>query len=320
MQNNKHNFHISDISNFQQCRYKWYFSSHLPGKLGRGIEADAGPMWKGSEVHLGLEHYYGKKPIPESIAPENRAIIDFYIQWAKKNDDFKGIINTEKAYEVPFFTDDNGVDHTFNSRFDLIVYDKDRKIHIVDFKCTSQSFDGYEGFIRNQNEQARCYSFMGRELYGSNFGGITFVFIKSKAPEAPRVLANGQLSRAKNQNTTWSQYLEYIEALQHDPNDYADVRESLTNNEYIRRVTIKFTDKALDRFHKRNILVAKEMISPNLTLYPTPNPIQCKSCIFQYPCNIKLDISDKLADQFVLANFETTNYTQRAKDELNENS
>jgi len=307
---NIHNFHISDINNFQQCRYKWHFASHLPNRLGKGHEPTEGPMWKGTQVHYGLEYYYANKPIPDTIDPDNRAIIDNYILWSKENDNFNGIIQTEHGVQVPFFDD-----HVFASRFDLLVYYQ-RKIWINDFKCTAQAFDGYEGFIRSQNEQARCYSWMAREIYGSNFGGIMFTFIKSKAPESPRVLANGSLSRAKNQNTTWEWYKEYVEALKQNPDDYADVKESLEKNEYIRRIYITFTDKALDRFYTRNVAVAKEMINENLVLYPNPNPIVCKSCPYVYPCNMKMDISDKLADQYVMANFGTTNYTQRAKDEV----
>ena len=104
--------------------------------------------------------------------------------------------------------------------------------------------------------------------------------------------------------------------MQHDPNDYAEVREALDKNEYVRRIYITFTNKALDRFYERNVALAKEMINPDLVLYPNVNPIVCKSCPYSYPCNIKLDISHKLAEQYVLTNFTTSNYTQRALDEV----
>lgn len=308
------NFHISDLNNFTKCRYQWFMSSHL--RMGKGTEAKEGPMFKGTQGHLGFEHYYHNTPQPY-IEPENQAIVDHYIQWAKKNDNFQGIVNTELSVSVPFFTDDKGVQHTVNSRLDLVVYYKN-KIWINDFKVTGMDFDNYSDYINNQDSQARCYSWMGRQLWGSNFGGIMFTLVRNKAPEYPKTISGGRLSKDKRQNTTWEMYKEAIHALELKESDYEDMRIHLQSNDYIRRIYMKFGNKALDNFYHRAKLIALEMIKEgdDLILYPTNNVMTCRYCQYRDPCNAWMDFGKESGMKSLNMNFRTTKYVQNARDEV----
>jgi hypothetical protein len=62
--------------------------------------------------------------------------------------------------------------------------------------------------------QASAYAYACQEIYGS-CGGILYTFLRKKAPVDPRILKNGTLSQAKNQDTSpwWYEHKlrEYLE-------------------------------------------------------------------------------------------------------------
>jgi hypothetical protein len=114
----------------------------------------------------------------------------------------------------------------------------------MDHKTTS-SLDIYENNARMDRQLSRYWWALKR--LGYDVGGFIYNIILKDYPVKPKVLKKGDLSTAKNQNTTYALYMEAIEELGQQPEQYMDFLEYLENypREYFRRVDVKRTDKEL---------------------------------------------------------------------------
>ncbi len=277
--------------------------------MGKGTSlSEDSPIQKGTNLHKACEQYY----LGESISPLsdiNQLIFNHYLEWAKINDDFE-VVSSEYNFEQPFYYDESKDDyHTFNGRLDLVV-NRNNKIWINDFKFTSMNFDNYTDYIVELDEQSRAYSWVARELWGNLFGGFMFTLVRSKPPEAVKILKNGQLSKDKSQQTTWEIYKRAVLAMNLQLSEYEDMQAVLP--EFIRRIHVKrYSDRALDLWYKRNVEIAKEMLSDSLSFYPNPSIVTCRGCAFKQPCHIANNFSLGSAIDAVNCSFVDSEYAMR---------
>lgn len=279
--------------------------------MGKGVNLDSdSPIQKGTNLHKAVEEYYTKQPISE-LSELNRQIFDHYVEWAKVNDDFE-VVSAEYNFSEPFY-EDHLSKHTFNGRLDLVTNRND-KLWINDFKFTSLNFDNYTDYIVELDEQSRAYSWVARELWGDLFGGFMFTLVRSKPPEPVKILKNGQLSKDKSQQTTWEIYKRAVLAMSLQLSEYEDMEAVLP--QFIRRIHVKrYSDRALDMWYKRNVEIAKEMMSESLSFYPNPSIVSCRGCAFKHPCHIANNFSLGSAIDMVNCSFVDSDYAMRVTKE-----
>lgn len=303
----KNDFHISDIKAYTQCPLKWYFSSHMGLGLSQPKEPsayDSGSMWLGTEVHLGLQEIDTDGEIKSTISSEATDIINDYLLEAKEYDE---LIGCELDATVPFFGDYN-----FSSRLDKVVKHEDR-IWIIDYKVTGQDFESYGRYLANQDTQVRAYSYIGKLLYGSDFGGVIFTLIKNKPFDEPVILRSGGLSKAKSQFISWDRYKDWIQYHGLNLSDYTDMESTFTPNRMAHTIPVRLSNNAISNFHKYAVDIAHNMLYNTVT--PSPNPVGCRGCKYAKPCNLYMDVNKGTAIHYVKQHFEPSDYTKRNSEE-----
>lgn len=77
--------------------------------------------------------------------------------------------------------------------------------------------------------------------------GVIWDYIRTKVPVEPKVLQDGSLSQAKNQDTTYEVYLDAIRKRKLDPNDYRGMLQYLQNknDKFFHRVWLPKPSKVM---------------------------------------------------------------------------
>lgn len=296
--------------------------------MGRAPAVSGRALQLGTLVHRALELWYGDQSKPSSecvdqaiaelsdqqqLAHYAYGIMQNYVLWAAKHDDFEPI-SQEQEFAVPLFDD-----HMFAGRWDLVVM-RHGKIWINDFKITGAQFDSYSQYLYDQDEQARGYSWAGRQIYGSDFGGIMFTLVRSKAPEKPAILKNGGVSRNKQCTTTWDIYRQSILDEGDKPADYQDMQEHFDSKPFIMRAHISLGPRPLKAFEQRVIATAMEMLKPDVLIYPNANVMSCRMCAFKFPCSVYHSVGEKAATQILFTEYTESKYAINAADTDTSNS
>lgn len=310
-------FHTSDVKSFSDCRLRWSFSSHIRHGLSPSKPARA--LAIGTFMHKALERYYDQpwKPAEQCIAEAEEAVgagpddalgmLQNYIMWAEDNDRFEVLV-VEQDFSVPLFDD-----HQFAGRWDLVVL-QDDKIWLNDFKITGMPFESYADYLSDQDEQARAYSWAGKQIYGDDFGGIMFTLVRNRAPEPPLELLDGTLSRNKSQKTSWQLYSKRLKELGLKEYEYDDMKWELGKKPFINRVMLNIGDRALEAFEERVIRTTKMMIEPDVQIYPNANPISCRMCAYSFPCSVYHSVSEEAAQKILFSDYVTSRYVEEARD------
>lgn len=112
---------------------------------------------------------------------------------------------------------------------DIVLRHKETKRYLlVDYKFSTGTKKFEELFV---DEQLYIYAYLFSEKYNISLEDIDIGYLNiSKSDiDYPRVLANGKLSKDKNQNTTYELYMEKINELGLNIEDYLDVLEVFKN-------------------------------------------------------------------------------------------
>ena len=344
--------HISDVRQFKTCTMRWDFTSPL--RQGMSPRTTPRALHLGTIVHLALETWYRdlkdatmvpgtpvrklstvweavwadelRRQAAEGISTSDenmeelqataRGILRNYAQWLARThaDDHLSVIGVEEKFIVPL-TDT--VD--FAGKFDMIVAEADGGIWIVDHKVTGGNFTGYAQYLRDQDDQARCYVWAAQKIFGADrVRGIIFNLIRNKAPVQPQVLAStGLISANRRIDTTWEVFEAALRANRQDVDDpaYADVREALQSKttQWVMRYPITFTSYAINLFDAQIRRVVRQMTSPNPPLSPA-NYLVCRGCPFSTPCSMRLNAGEQVALDYLNANYVRGKYVQEALD------
>lgn len=179
----------------------------------------------------------------------------------------------------------------YQGRIDLIARDtRHDKIYIWDHKTAGQ-FGDYEHL--ELDTQASSYAWVLKSVLGIDVAGVIFQELRKKAPEEPRVLKTGKLSKDKSQNTTATMYRNAVHRMGFPIEEYADIIDALEmyGQEYFRRIQIDRSPAELDIIERNVLDEALDMLN-DPRIYPNPNRFNCGSCRFKDPCLMRQDGSD----------------------------
>lgn len=341
--------HVSDIKTFRDCRWRWDWSSNLRQNLQHKSPVPA--FMLGRAVHYAMAAYYdGEDPIDayekyiekdlelyeylefvEGDAEKSRiyesvvlgrGMVAHYVEWAPHHDQGWEILSTEhteiwdvsKHYHLP-----PGRDFAFNSRFDGVWRRKsDGTLWLKEFKTTRSMKE--TDFI-DRDPQPRLYARVAEEAFGERIEGLLYTFMAKTVPEMPRVLQSGDLSKAKNQNTTAELYMEAIKSYVYDgmglegeqaeamylelQDEYSDIINYYleeAKEKYFKRILLPLTRAEIDITVDMLIENAEEMLDPSTPIYPAPSQMKCPRCPFRDPCLIRLkggDYSRIIEEEYV---------------------
>lgn len=206
-------------------------------------------------------------------------MLEYYFRWAPSQDNFKPIM-TEIEFEVPIpGMEDEAI---YQGRIDLIVEDE-FGYWIVDHKTAKQFGDSQWLWL---DDQCSSYAWAIQRQLGLEVRGVIYNQLKKKPPDPPRMLKSGGFSIAKNQDTDFITYLRTLKEHGIEPSGYREFLSYLKHNpkEYCRRIRISYTQQQLEIVGQRIEREAREMINPNLQIYPSPSMMNCNGCRFYGPC------------------------------------
>lgn len=315
--------HVSDIKTFRECRWRWDWSSSLRQNLERGIPVPH--FLLGRAVHYALSRYYegddaltayetyierdlelsefleameleAKSKIVEAVVL-GRAMVAHYLTWCPPRDKLWEVLSTEQSVKHT----EEELGFTFSSRFDGVWRRRsDGTLWLKEFKTTRSMTE--LSFIE-RDPQPMLYSYIAQKKFGQPIEGILYTFLWKKAPEMPRELKDGMLSKATNQSTTAALYRQSLEAQARaigGPNwevifkgllaEYAVIMQYYLEQEekYFKRVELRKTETQLAINLQNLTATIGEMLNPATQLYPSDSQLKCPRCPFRDPCRIRL--------------------------------
>lgn len=247
------------------------------------------------------------------------AMLENYFIWAPANDDFTPIY-TEVDFEVqiltpngePFFCDCHGLPVVYQGRLDGIIKDKLGWYWILEHKTAATLGD--VGHLQ-YDEQTTSYAWALQHMLGIRVQGVIYNELAKKAPHPPKRNKNRRLGAiytvAKDQDTTYELYLKTLQENGEPLEPYADILEHLREqgNKFVRRTPVNRNLHELANMGEQIYWEARDMINPDLPIYPNPSRFTCSFCNFKIPCLAMNDGSDY---QFLLEE----DYRQRTDKEI----
>lgn len=322
--------HISDMKSFRGCRLRWHMASLL--RLGLEPAVPNKHLWTGSLTHHALAGYYS---VTESRAEamENarkawlkreaarlkeldltkdnweevkwsisisRGMLRHYALWAPSHDDFE-VILPETMLAVPL-ADVRPEGAHFVGTSDGLIRDPHGKHWLLEHK-TAKSFPKPDALLHD--EQSLAYVWAARndpKLAKYEVQGTLFNFLRKKLPTPPRELKTGGLSRAQI-DTTYECYLQALLDRGYPTTLYGALLRELKEkgNTFFFRMTVRPSEAALNIFEGYMKAIAKEMLNPNVLLWPHRTWWCEHSCPYREPCEAilnGLDPSPILNDGF----------------------
>jgi len=292
-----YNLSISDIRTFRRCRRRWFYGS----TLGYGRAPAEGEKNKylraGSMVHEALAAEFGGNGpggaeavadvYLQSASEDEReefekalAGLRYYLHWAKSNMLVKYAF-TERQVQIPLTADAN-----FCCTLDAVAQDHEG-LWLLEYKSCSRFPDSS---ALSLDEQGLAYVWAFMQETKIRLVGTKYIFIRKQAPEPPKVLRSGELSRAKSTlaGTTYTLYRQAIEENALRTEDYTDVLDQLQSmpDPTVRVVPIRYTNACLKAFEKELKEVANEIMS-NPVIYPNPTWHECPYCPYYTACELE---------------------------------
>lgn len=352
--------HISDVRSFKSCRRKWVWSSPLGMNLEPNIPYT--PFFTGSAVHYCLQQMYRNHGDSDVLTPS----LDAFIQRAKKQmepvwDAEEAVITEQRALIVgmfqhyllwrwerrddpSFYLDQNiefvSLEHSFNvslplcrhyaarlaGRFDGIVKDKMGKYWVWENK-TARSIKELQRSLAN-DEQCGVYVYAASKLFKVPIEGVIYNIMRKKLPVTPRILKNGELSKAQEQDTSYEWYKYCIEqtypgmeALERD-SIFGAYLADLKNNpdkQFFLRMPVKRSPEAIGILITEVSMTAREMLGTRTKTYPSPSMINCNWCQFRDPCIAYSRGQHEEAAQVLKDNYrQRTSYAEEQEEINNE--
>ena len=282
---------------FKRCRLQWHFSSY--GRLNLEPILPDTRLWFGTGVHAALEAYYGERVDPveywlawteeefqrldalgfirsgeewENLYAHRelgRGMLLNYVAFATENDDFQ-VVATEQQFEVPIRRPGSSQHVGFLvGRFDGICQTADGRFWLLEHKTAAQAWSPYM-FV--DDDQTLGYLWAAQQLFPKPLAGVYFNILRKKLPKPPRVLQNGKLSVAKDQDTTYEVYAATIQEQGLDPAEYTSILDHLREkgNSFFQRERVLRSPREIEVFgaqlYDEYIDMASDpRIYPNLT-------------------------------------------------------
>jgi RecB family exonuclease len=341
---------VTEMQQFDTCRRQWYLSSVK--KLVPREPQKA--LWFGIGIHEALEAYFGARsgPLPRALtALDNyyRKTTKEFARgyspqmWGMVEDDFHQtyllgkemltgyhrfhhritapspwkVIAVEQRVWVPISTPRGqqvlrGAPR-LTARMDLMVQTGDGELGIIDHKTATQKPS--TGTVLDLDEQLTGYAYVYWKLTGEVVRFVTYDVLMKKAPEPPRELQSGELSKDRAQPTTLELYLKAIKARKESPNDpkYREILSALTakgDSDYFMRVSTSRNEQQLRSYGQRlyhRFSQMRAVARDERLAYAQPSQMKCPSCSFLEVCLAKeagYDAESMIDQQFTASTEE----------------
>ncbi len=316
----------SDRSSFRRCRRRWAWSSHLRGNMEPKQRNRY--FWLGSGFHYALEDFHAAKnfntpadafkeytlackgskgiTLPDGWEDEQElatSMLDYYyFDWLEgygrpllKTYIYKDEPQVEVRFEIIVpFQGPNGEEVRYRGTIDRVAIDTHGRLWIVEYKTAQQFITGHF----DTDGQVTAYVWAGNSLYNKPIAGVIYQQHKKTLANEPRLLANGKISHAKSQSTSYSKYKQALKSLYTsvDKAPSANIRclnhlaslETEDQDPYIRRDRIYRNEHQLQAEGAKILLELEDILNPELPLYPNPTRDCSWGCDFQTAC-ISLD-------------------------------
>lgn len=307
-----HNLHMTDLTTFQDCRQKFYYSKIAritptarvdeldPSQSMLSPDTDPDfPLTFGKIGHKVLEEYYAKQiPLLEGFNRYGnvlrgdyyeigRCIFSEYQQeYADDLEKFE-ILMVEVPVTVTYEVD--GFEQEIELNMDLLVRSRENNaVFAMDHKFYAKMPSTTEMQMR---DQFTGYVTAVRSN-GHPIAGIIVNIMRKGMVYSPKYLKNGELSVDKSQSTTYFRYLKAVELQKLEGRDiskYDDILEFLRTNPHplLRRELILKTQAETDVW-KRNLVprlrdIKRAIDEGEESFYPSPG-FHCSFCEFQKLC------------------------------------
>lgn len=220
------------------------------------------------------------------------SMMEYYKIYSDKHDNFR-VVHTEYDFTVPLF--DNVV---YKGRMDAIVQDLETgRYGIIDHKTTSR-FDEEYYLKLDMDEQCTSYLWAANKdtsvLDGVQVEFIVYNTLRKTCIRPPTVLKSGLLSiNRASESCTYDMFMTTIkerglqEWLDTDEKaqGYVEYLKDVGDEQFVARKTVKRNANELINAGERIMQEAREMLDPNLALYPNPTgSFYCLRCPFRAPC------------------------------------
>lgn len=331
----------SQIQSYMSCPRKWKYSyidklsprverSYLTiGKLcHKGMESMMRARWEDNNasveqlVGVGVnaikdmwEEYMCNTPmLPEETADQNELMdnaVNVFSQAAYEFNPTRYSVYTiydngepapalEMHFKVPC-TSSKGLHGFVDS---ILVDNETGEIWCVDYKFRKTlAPDDDEQF----NIQNCIYSYVCNKMGIDVTGTMTWQHINTAA-STPSVNKDGSVSRSKIK-TTWDAYSKFVESLGQNPDDYADMKEKLSDVEFFRATKEYRNDYTVKSVWDCVVVPVSKEINKCSKIGDSRStsmfPMNCKMCQFAELCQAELRGYD--VDYIVSANFVRKN-------------
>jgi hypothetical protein len=271
----------SSIAAFKSCRRRYQY------RYIDGLELMDRPVYFdfGSAIHLGLAMHYRGKPLTEVLqavesyfqehSPEPddaKRVEDWmeakdlavgmlrgYVSHYAGRDKFK-VVEIEKSFELPIH-DIRGREYEgirLAGKVDGIV--EDGGLWVLEHKTTKTIDSRYERKL-TLDAQSMIYLEAMDRVYGRRLNGVIYNVLVKSIPEMSKILKNGSLSKAKDQNTTPELYGMAISENGLNIADYADFLAYLEQNrkQYFFRERLAFSNDEREEWRRELWQIAADI-------------------------------------------------------------
>ena len=315
--------HVTERSTFKQCRRLWDYQykqglQHPTDRIdarwiGKGVHFALAEYYRGNDwktyldgwFEIKIEEHVQQTPLTadtsakiEEIKTLVNAMLKGYELYAEEKDDFE-VIGTEIALSVPIPGTDGGF---LAGTIDMIVR-RHGKLWVFDHKTFASFADPVSLEL---DDQMTAYLWLVWRTYGEMPAGAVYNQLRKKIPAEPMLLKDGtRLSKDKSIDTTTAKYLEAINRNGFNPDDYEDILDKISLNEFFRREVIPRNPHELETFEEFLTFECLDMINPMIPLYPNATR-DCTYCDYQTLCKSQNEKGDteSLKNNLYVVDFE----------------
>jgi hypothetical protein len=346
----------SDRASFRTCRQKWEWGSHL--RMGLQAKDQRKPLWIGSGMHHVLEDYhgdrhyatvadgvadylqatrkyYGAENLPPTVDSDVELMVNMLTHYTEGFLATRSPLTTyrpasgEAQVEVPFeielplskkILDAAGCTSViYRGLFDRVTIDEDGYLWLNDYKNVASRT---KLINLELDPQIGAYMWAASYMYDIPVMGFIYTQLKKTAVVQPRVLKDGKISSAADQNTTHRLYRQALVSLYGEnsavwPAANMECLNSLALHEeedrdkFVGRDYISRSKNSMQKEVERLLMEVEEMLNPELSIYPNPSYRCAETCSFQTPC----------IEKYKMENFEATLASEYVADDYaNRNS
>lgn len=262
----------SEACSFWDCPYKWKLI-YKDNIKKSNIYLEFGEM-----AHKVLE----TREIPDEALYSNLKDAFDIKSWDKY---FKNIFNTldNLLSDYNILNKELKINYkSITGVIDLVCQHKQSKeFYLFDYKFTENPKTYDDIFL---DEQLKIYAYLMNKTFWIDYDKINvgYISIPKKQIDYPQILKNGTLSKSKSQQTTYELYVELIDKLKLNKNDYLDILEYLHDIQYIKTIISKVDEEQV----LKTILNLENTIynMDNSKLMYCNNSAKCKNCDYIKEC------------------------------------